>query len=67
MSVRTILRGGNHQKWVVAGGLGARNRVLSHVAQDMVHFWFEAVGGKYVQFWGLLGAFWGRFADVLWS
>ena len=48
------------------GGCGwircARNRVLSHVAQDMVCFWFGAVGGQCAQILGLLRALWGRFA-----
>ena len=37
----------------------ARNRVLSHVAQDVVRFWFGAVGGQCAQILGLLGPFWG--------
>ena len=39
----------------------AKNRVLSHVAQDMVYFWFGAADG------GISGGFWGQFADILWS
>ena len=31
------------------------NRVLSHVAQDMVCFWFGAVSGHCAQILGLLG------------
>ena len=53
-----------------AGGCGwircTRNRVLSHAAQDMVCFWFGYVGGQCAQILGLLGAFWGRFANILW-
>ena len=52
------MRGGNHQKWLVAGGLGALE-MANHVAQDMVCFWFGAVGGQCAtnseDFWGLLG------------
>ena len=42
-----------------------RNRVLSHVAQDMVCFWFGAARGQGVQLVVLSRAFWGRFADIL--
>ena len=31
------------------------NHVLSHVAQDMVSFWFGAVGGHCARILGLLG------------
>ena len=43
------------------------NRVLSHIAQDMVYFWFGAIGSECAQIPGSLGAFWGQFADILWS
>ena len=53
VSFRAILMGGKHQK---VGGCGlrrcGRNRVLSHVAQDMVCFWFGAIGDQCAQFWG---------------
>ena len=64
--MRAILRGGNHHKWVVAGGLG-RNHVLSHVAKDMVFFWFWAVGGQCAQLLVLLGPFLGLFGGGLWT
>ena len=57
---------GNFEGWKPpkVGGCGwircARNRVSSHVAQDMVYFWFGAVGGQCAQSLGILGAFWGR-------
>ena len=67
-SVRAILRGWKPPK---VGGCGwtrcARNRVLGHVAQDMVCFWFGAVGGQCAQILELSGAFWGRLVDMLWS
>ena len=50
------------------GGCGwircARNRVLSHVAQDMVFFWFGAVGCQCAQILGLLGAVRGHIVEV---
>ena len=48
-------------------GYVAQNAISSHVAQGMVCFWFGAVGGQWAQILGLLGAFWGQFADILWS
>ena len=64
---------GNFEGWkpLELGGCGwiscAPIRVVNHVAQDMVYFWFGAVGSQCAQILGLLGAFWGRFADILWS
>ena len=53
------------------GGCGwircARNRVLSHLAQEMACFWFGAPGGQCAQIVGLTGAFGGLFVDILWS
>ena len=58
------LRSGNHHcGWIRC----ARNCVFSYVAQDMVCLWCGAVGGQCAQILGLLGAFWGRFAVILWS
>ena len=60
---------GNFEGWKPpkVGGCGwircIRNHVLSHVAQDMVYFWFGAVGGQCAQRPGILGALWGRFAE----
>ena len=51
----------------VKEGVMKRDRVLNHVAQDMVYFWFGAIGGQCAQILGVLGAFWGRFTDILWS
>ena len=52
------------------GGCGwircSQNHFLGHVAQDLVYFWFWAVGGQCAQVLGLLGAVWGWFADILW-
>ena len=45
-------------------GSRCRNRVLSHTAQDMVRFSFGAVDGQCAKTLGLLGAFWGRVADI---
>ena len=64
---------GNFEGWKPpkVGGCGwircPRNRVLSNIAPDMVSFWFGVVGGQCAQLLGLSGAFWGRFADILWS
>ena len=44
-----------------------RNRVLNHVAQDMVRFWLGAAGGQFAQIVGFLGAFGEWFVDILWS
>ena len=64
---------GNFEGWKPpkVGGCGwircARNRVFSLIAQDMVYFWCRAVRCQCAQILGLLGAFGGRFADILWS
>ena len=41
-----------------------RNRLLSHVAQDMAPFWFGAGCGQSAQILGLLGAFWRHISDL---
>ena len=61
---------GNFQGWKPpkVGGCGwircARNHVLSHVAKDIVCFWFGAVGGQGAQILGLLGTFGGHIVEL---
>ena len=61
---------GNFEAWKPqkVGGSGwtrcPRNRILSHVAQDMARAWFRGVSAQIL---GLFGAFLGRFSDISWS
>ena len=61
------MRGRNHQKWVVAGGLGALQMVF-RATWPKIWFFFGlgmSLANSY-NFW-FWGAFWGRFGDILWS
>ena len=58
---------GNPKKWGVAGGLGASESDLRHVAQDTARAWFRGVGAHgadFGAFWRLFGPFLGHIVEL---